>query len=100
VHARVQFCFGWHMQMRSTMTTDKNKDKNRQHNNRQRQPHSTDTETDTESQTGHLFELLTEGMHVPEKFIGLEVLGIFAKVLRQRLKPAPIQLAHSVCSGI
>ena len=88
------------MQMRSTMTTDKNKDNNRQHNNRQRQPHSTDTETDTESQTDNLFELLTEGMHVPEKFIGLEVLGIFAKVLRQRLKPAPIQLAHSVCSGI
>jgi hypothetical protein len=31
-------------------------------------------------------------MHVPEKFIRLEILGIFAKVLRQRLKPAHVRI--------
>jgi hypothetical protein len=94
VHARVQFCF-W-LAHADAQNNDPDKNKDTDNNNHT----DTDTETDTESQTENLFKLLTERMHVPEKFIGLEILGIFAKVLRQRLKPARIQLAHLVCSGI
>jgi hypothetical protein len=33
--------------------------------------------------TCNLFKLLAEGVDVPEKLVGLEALGVLAKVLRQ-----------------
>ena len=41
----------------------------------------------------NLFKLLAKGVDVPEKFIGLEALGVLAKVLRERLEPAQIRVS-------